>query len=130
LTLDSSAVMAILRDEAENGLFARLIEADSRRIISAGSVLELTIVLERRFGTEPARYLDVFLHEAKVDIVAFDIDQLEIARSALRRYGKGRHPAALNFGDCIAYALAKWSGEPLLFKGTDFEATDVRRVET
>jgi ribonuclease VapC len=70
----------------------------------------------------------VFLLRTSAEIVAFDSEQLSLARRAFRRYGKGRHPAGFNFGDCAAYALAQWSGEPLLFKGSDFAATDVPRV--
>jgi len=86
------------------------------------------MVLEARFGSDAEGDLDLFLHRASVEIVPFDEDQLAIARSAFRRYGKGRHPAGLNFGDCIAYALARFMDEPLLFKGTGFTATDATRV--
>jgi ribonuclease VapC len=87
--------------------------------------LEAAMVLEGRFGTEATSKLDFFLHRAAIEAVPFDIEQLALARVAFRRYGKGRHKASLNFGDCVSYALAQWSGEPLLFKGNDFSATDV-----
>lgn len=86
------------------------------------------MVLEGRGGEDAGADLDLFLRRAAVEIVAFDQEQLTWARRAYRRYGKGRHRAGLNFGDCAAYALAQWSGEPLLFKGSDFAATDVLRV--
>jgi ribonuclease VapC len=86
------------------------------------------MVLEGRWGDAAGGDLDLLLHRAGVEIVSFDADQLAIARSAFRRYGKGRHPAGLNFGDCIAYALSQWTSEPLLFKGTDFSFTDVETI--
>ena len=128
MTLDTSAVMAVLLDEPERAEFASLIEQAPRRIISSVSVLEAAMVLEGRKGDDAGFDLDQFLHKASVETVAFDAEQLAAARTAFRRYGKGRHPAGLNFGDCAAYALAQWSGEPLLFKGTDFAATDIRGV--
>jgi len=128
MTLDTSAVLAVLQDEAERPEFAALIEQDSRRLISAVSVLEAAMVLEGRRGNDAGVDLDLFLLRASIEIVAFDEEQLNVARTAFRRFGKGRHAAGLNFGDCAAYALAQWSGEPLLFKGTDFTATDVTRV--
>lgn len=83
------------------------------------------MVLEGKYSGDAGAYLDQFLSRAKVEIVPFDKEQLLVARAAFRRFGKGRHPAALNFGDCAAYALAQWTGEPLLYKGLDFAATDV-----
>jgi len=125
MVLDTSALLAILLDEPERRRFNELIEADTVRLISAASVLEAAIVLETRSGEAAGRELDLFLHRAKVEVTAVDGDQVEIARAAFRRFGKRRHPAGLNYGDCFAYALAKASGEPLLFKGTDFAQTDV-----
>lgn len=86
------------------------------------------MVLEGRRGEDAAADLDLFLRRASIEIVAFDGEQLAFARTAFRRFGKGRHKARLNFGDCASYALAQWSGEPLLFKGNDFNATDVAAV--
>lgn len=124
MTIDTSAVIAILFDEAERQEFnTRIVDAE-RKLISAVSVLEATIVLESR-NRDNTSDLDLFLLRSGITVVPFDGDQLAFARAAFRRYGKGRHRAALNFGDCVAYALAQWSGEPLLFKGTDFAATDV-----
>lgn len=129
MIVDSSALLAIPLNEPEREKFAGLIESDSKRMISTASVLEAAMVVETRYGPDAATDLDLLLHRASVEIVPFDTDQLALARAAFRRYGKGRHAAALNFGDCISYALARWTGEPLLFKGKDFAATDVRRVE-
>jgi ribonuclease VapC len=128
MTLDTSAVLAILQDEAERTEFVSLIEQSSRCLISAVSVLEAAMVLEGRRGDDAGSDLDMFLHRASVETVAFDEEQLMVARTAFRRFGRGRHAAGLNFGDCASYALAQWSGEPLLFKGSDFSATDVARV--
>jgi ribonuclease VapC len=96
--------------------------------ISAVSVLEAAMVLEGRRGDDAGADLDLFLRRASIETVAFDEEQLLVARTAFRRFRKGRHPAGLNFGDCASYALAQWSGEPLLFKGDDFAATDIARV--
>lgn len=93
--------------------------------MSAATILETGIVLESRLGDAAGREFDLFVIRAKLEIVPVDAEQAELARSAWRRYGKGRHPAALNYGDCFAYALSKWKGEPLLAKGTDFGSTDV-----
>lgn len=128
MTIDTSAILAILLDEPEQEEFAELIEQDPTRLISTASILEASIVLEGRRNIAAGERLDLFLHRAGVKSVPFDEDQLGIARRAFRQYGKGRHRAALNFGDCAAYALSRWSGEPLLFKGEDFAATDVARV--
>jgi ribonuclease VapC len=125
MVLDSSAVIAILFDEPERRTFTLAIERDPRRLISAGSLLECTMLVEARRGEAAGRELDLLLHRAGVLTVAVDADQVELARSAWRRFGKGRHPAGLNFGDCFAYALSAATAEPLLFKGEDFTRTDV-----
>jgi ribonuclease VapC len=128
MVLDSSAVLAVLFDEPERRAFTLSIERDPRRLMSAGSVLESALVAEARRGEPAGRELDLLLHRADVQVVPVDADQVELARSAWRRFGKGRHPAGLNFGDCFAYALAAASGEPLLFKGEDFRRTDIAAV--
>ena len=94
-------------------------------MISAATLLETAMVLEGRLGPDAVADLDLFVLRAGIEIVPFDGDQYTVARSAFRRFGKGRHAAGLNFGDCIAYALSRITGEPLLFKGTDFASTDV-----
>ena len=128
MTIDTSALLAIMLEEPEIDEFSAIIAKAGRRLMSTVSVLEASMVLEARMGEESTFRIDVFLHRAGIEVVPFDHDQLAIARLAFRRYGKGRHPAGLNFGDCAAYALAQWSGEPLLFKGADFAATDVPRL--
>ncbi|MCX6598501.1 MAG: type II toxin-antitoxin system VapC family toxin [Acidobacteria bacterium] len=128
MTIDTSAVLAILQDEPERGEFVSLLEDAPRKVMSAVSVLEAAMVLEGRYGEDAGADLDQFLLRAAVEIVPFSEDQLRVARTAFRRFGKGRHPAGLNFGDCASFALARWSGEPLLYKGQDFTATDVPRV--
>ncbi len=125
MVLDSSAVIAILFDEPERRTFTLAIERDPRRLISAGNLLECALLTEARKGEAAGRELDLLLHRAGVQTVPVDADQVELARSAWRRFGKGRHPAALNFGDCFAYALSATTGEALLFKGEDFVRTDV-----
>jgi ribonuclease VapC len=125
MVIDSSAALAILLGEPEDDLFAAAIEADPMRIMSAVSVLETSIVVEARKGPAAGRELDLLFHRGRIDIVPFNAHQLELARDAYRRYGKGYHRAALNFGDCCAYDLSAASGEPLLFKGRDFIHTDI-----
>ncbi len=127
MVIDSSAILAILFQEPEAESFAQAIKADPVRLISAVSVFEASMVVESRLGASGGRELDLLLHRAKADVVAFDGDQAELARHAWRRFGRARHPAGLNFGDCCSYALAKTSGEPLLYKGEDFRLTDVER---
>ena len=127
MVIDSSALLAILFDEPERRAFNQMIEADPVRLLSAANFVAAALVVEARLGEAAGREFDLFLHRAEIEIVPVDADQAEIARRAYRRYGKGRHRAGLNFGDCFAYALAKTRGEPLLFKGEDFAATDVAR---
>ncbi len=104
------------------------IEQATVRLISAGSVIEASLVLLGRFGERGEVQLDALLRSIKAEIVAVDADQAAIARDAARTFGRGRHLAALNFGDCFSYALALSSGEPLLFVGEDFVHTDVTAV--
>jgi ribonuclease VapC len=125
MVLDTSAIIAILLNEPERERFIGLIEAASVRWLSAASRVEATLVIEGRKRDAGRADLDLFLNEAEVDIVPVTLDQVEFACQAFRRYGRGRHPAGLNFGDVFAYALAKVTGEPLLFKGDDFAQTDI-----
>ena len=130
MVIDTSALVAILRDEPERKAFNRAIEAADTRVLSVASFLETSMVIDSRHGPDGVRDLDLFIAKADIDLVAVDADQAYVARAAFRSYGKGRHPAGLNFGDCFAYALAKTSGEPLLFKGSDFPQTDVTAVSS
>lgn len=128
MVIDSSAIIAIVRREPEGIAFRLAILTDAVRLMSAATKLECAMVMIGRTGPGAARDLDELLREFEVTIVPFDDRQADIARDAFARFGKGRHRAALNFGDCAAYALAVAEAEPLLFKGTDFAATDVECV--
>lgn len=130
MVIETSALVSMLTDEPEAQRFEAAVAADPVRLMSTASYLEAAIVIEQRFGEPGGRELDLWLHRAGVDLVGVDADQAEVARSAYRRFGKGRDPAGLNYGDCFAYALAKVSGEPLLFKGGDFGHTDIGVVDT
>jgi ribonuclease VapC len=125
MVIDTSALMAILLGEPEAEALARAIANDSKRLVSAFTALEASIVIEAKKGEAGGRELDLLLHRARIEIVAMNAEQYEIARLGWRIYGKGQHPAGLNIGDCCSYALSKYSGEPLLFKGNDFSKTDV-----
>jgi ribonuclease VapC len=125
MVIDTSALVAIFLAEPERRRFLDLIIEAGTRLVSAANALETGIVLEARRGEAAGREFDLFVVRANLQVVPVDGEQVEIARSAWRKYGKGRHPAGLNFGDCFAYALGKSSGESLLAKGTDFGATDI-----
>ena len=128
MVIDTSALLAILLDEPEAPAFARAIAAAPRRLVSAFSALETAIAIEARKGEGGGREFDLLAFRTGLDVQAMDKAQVEIARRAWRRFGKGRHPAGLNIGDCCSYALSRFTGEPLLFKGDDFPKTDVHRV--
>lgn len=126
MVIDTSVLAAIAFDEPEAARFRAQIADDPIRLISAATVLEAAMVIETRLGEAAGADLDLFLHKAEVEIVAVSAEHADQARRAWRRYGKGRHPASLNLGDCFSYALAAVSGEPLLFKGEDFSKTDIQ----
>jgi ribonuclease VapC len=128
MVLDTSAVLAILLNEPEIDPFSIAIESDPVRLLSAASLVEASMVIEARYGEVGRRELDLLLQTIGVEIVALDAHQAEVARHAFRTFGKGRHAAGLNFGDCFSYALSQVAGEPLLFKGDDFSKTDIRAV--
>lgn len=125
MVIDTSAILTILLDEPEAIDFERRVAADPVRLISAATLVEATIVIEARLGDAGGRELDLWLHRLDVETVPVDAEQAGMARRAWRRFGKGRHPAGLNYGDCFAYALAATRAEPLLFKGDDFSRTDL-----
>jgi len=112
-------------NEPERERFVHLIEAAPIRRLSAANRVEATLVIEGRKRDAGRADLDLFLDEAELEIVPITLQQTELACQAFRRYGRGRHPTGLNFGDVFAYALAKITGEPLLFKGDDFVRTDI-----
>ena len=127
VVIDSSALVAILTDEADAETLLERIAAASARCLSATNLLETRIVLEFGRGVPPS-HLEELLARWRIDIVPFDETLSDLAFEAYGRYGKGRHPARLNMGDCAAYALAKARGWPLLYKGEDFAQTDVERA--
>ena len=125
MIIDTSAVLAVLFREPDAERFDRAIAHAWPRRMSVATLLEATMVVESRGGTAAGHELDALLEQAGIELVPVTHEQAQTARYAWRRFGKGNHHAALNFGDCFAYALAKTTGEPLLFKGEDFTRTDV-----
>jgi ribonuclease VapC len=125
MIVDSSAILAVLFSESDAETYARAIaEADSCRV-SAATFVEIAIVVEAQTKNSGSRQFDAFMRRAGITIEPVTEEQAHIARQAYTDFGKGRHGAALNFGDCFSYALAKVTGEPLLFKGDDFKQTDI-----
>ncbi|HUE87811.1 MAG TPA: type II toxin-antitoxin system VapC family toxin [Vicinamibacterales bacterium] len=125
MVVDTSALLAIYLAEPDSGRFEAAILHAAAAFISAGTLLETAVVVEARHGKAGAVELDRLLKKLGVSTVAVDAEQVEAARLACRKYGKGRHPADLNYGDLFAYALATTTVEPLLFKCDDFSKTDV-----
>ncbi|MER8433321.1 type II toxin-antitoxin system VapC family toxin [Mesorhizobium caraganae] len=125
MIIDSSVLVAILRLEPGYDRFVLAITQARRRLLAAPTLLETTMVLAGRREDEILDRLDQFLRTASIETVPFTADHAAVARQTFLRYGKGRHPAALNFGDCIAYATARLEAMPLLFKGDDFRLTDI-----
>jgi ribonuclease VapC len=125
MVIDTSALLAILQDEPERRRFNEIIEAAETRVMSAATFVETSIIIESRYGAAGLRDLDALVTKASIELVAVDSEQAHIARAAFSQFGKGRHPAALNYGDCFSYALAKALGEPLLCKSGDFAQADV-----
>jgi len=124
--LDTSALAAIFFGEPEGARFIEMISQADRCRISAANFVEISMAIEGQIGPEAGRQCDVFFSRADIIIEPVTVEQAQLARQAFLDFGKGRHPAGLNFGDCFAYALARSSGEPLLFKGEDFRKTDIR----
>ncbi len=125
MVIDTSALVAILQNEPERRSFNELIGGTETCTLSTAGFVEVSIVVEARYGTDGTRDLDLYLSKADIRQIPVDEEQAHLARLAFRQFGKGRHPAGLNFGDCFSYALAKALGEPLLFKGNDFSKTDI-----
>lgn len=130
MVLDTSAFLAIFQNEPERRMFNEAIESAGSRMSSVATFIETSIVLESRYGAEGIRDFDLFLEKASISILPVDVDQGQVARQAFRQFGKGRHPAGLNFGDCFSYALAKSLAQPLLYKGVDFSLTDIQPAVT
>jgi ribonuclease VapC len=128
IVIDSSALVAILRDEPERRSFIDAIVDHGEPRLSAATYVEASMVMELRLGDRGGREIDVLMEDVGIAIVPVDQAQATIARQAFRRFGKGRHRAALNFCDCFVYALAKVLDAPVLFKGDDFALTDLERA--
>jgi len=128
MVIDTSALIAVLLNEPGAPRISEAIELASVRLLSVANFLEAAMVIESRKGEAAGRELDLALYRATIEVVPVDQDQAEIARLAWRRYGKGRHAAGLNYGDCFAYALARQRRLPLLFRGDDFARTDIPRA--
>lgn len=125
MILDTSSLIAILAEEPDSELHIQAISQAPLCRVSAGTFVELSIVIDSQFGPEVAQQCDAFFRHVGVVIEPVTVEQAYLARQAFHDFGRGRHAAGLNFGDCFAYALAKSTGEPLLFKGEDFRKTDV-----
>ena len=125
MVIDTSAVLAILQDEPERLRFSEALEDAESVSMSAASFVETSMIIESRYGSDGVRDLDLLIAKAAIALEAVDVEQAHLARQAFRLYGKSRHPAGLNFGECFAYALARSRAEPLLFKGQDFSLTDI-----
>jgi ribonuclease VapC len=125
MIVDTSALLAVLFAEDDADVFAQALASPQPHRMSATNLLEAAIVVDSQLGVEAGRQLDALVDRVPLEIVAVSREHVRIARQAYLDFGKGNHPAGLNFGDCFAYALAKISGEPLLFKGNDFSQSDV-----
>ncbi|ACS61064.1 PilT protein domain protein (plasmid) [Rhizobium leguminosarum bv. trifolii WSM1325] len=126
MIIDTSALVAILYREPEAASFVKIIHDAELTRISVANYVELSMVVEGQLGPDGMRQAEAFFRRAGIIIEPVTLEHCELARQAFLDFGQGRHKAGLNFGDCFAYALAKASGEPLLFKGNDFAQTDVR----
>ena len=125
MVIDTSAIVAILRDEPQAVRLERALVADQIRLVPATCVLEARMVLVSRRGEHALAEIDLWLKKIEAAIIAVAADLVDLATQGWLTYGKGRHPAALNFADCISYALSKRADEPLLFIGNDFAQTDI-----
>jgi len=128
MVIDTSALIAILQGEPERHAFIEAIDAADSRRMSVAAFVETSIVIEAKYGNEGLRDLDRFIGLAGVELIPVSVEQAQAARTAFSRFGKGRHRAALNYGDCFSYALAVVFGEALLCKGDDFRHTDLMVV--
>jgi ribonuclease VapC len=125
MVIDSSALIAIILEEPDASLFISAIANSPIRFLSAATYVEASVVMMRRRNFEPVAALDNLIGQLQISVMPVDYAQALLAREAFRRFGKGRDKAGLNFGDCFSYALAKHTGEPLLYKGNDFRQTDI-----
>ncbi len=125
MVIDSSAIAAIVLEEPDASIYISAITNDPRRLISAATLVEISIVLMRRRKSDAVAALDALILQLRIIVIPVDHEQALLAREAFRRFGKGRDRAGLNYGDCFSYALARQTGESLLFKGNDFAHTDL-----
>jgi ribonuclease VapC len=128
MVIDSSAFLAIMLGEPEDVAFTEAIAQVQTRLASAATMMEASMVILSRMGEAGLTDFREFSLRGAIETVPFGAEQLDLAIDAFRRFGKGRHAAGLNFGDCFSYALARATGEPLLFKGEDFALTDLKRA--
>jgi ribonuclease VapC len=126
MIVDTSALTAIFFGEPEGADYIRLIHEADRCRMSAANFVELSMVIGHQLGSEALRQCDMFLRRAEIVIEPVTVEHAYLARQGFLDFGKGRHPAGLNFGDCFAYALARASDEPLLYKGQDFSKTGIK----
>ncbi len=125
MVIDTSALVAVILEEPDASLYYSAMANSPVCLVSAASLVEASLVLVGRRTQGATALLDALLIQFEMEVVSFDQQQAQIAREAFRRFGKGCHPAGLNFGDCFSYALAKQTRQPLLFKGSDFSKTDI-----
>ncbi len=128
MVIDTSAIMAIIYGEPEELIFIELINDTEECLLSSPSYVEASIVLVTKHGQQGIENLNLLIAALSITIVPFTVEQAQLASEAFLKFGKGRHPAKLNMGDCFSYALAKSTNQPLLFKGNDFIHTDVAKV--
>lgn len=128
MVVDPSALVAVLQNEHDREAIIECIQSPESLCMSVVSFVEASIVIHHRNRIDGLLDLDLLISKAGIELIACDVDQAFAARSAFRMYGKGQHPAKLNFGDCFSYALAKTRNEPLLYKGDDFARTDIESV--
>jgi ribonuclease VapC len=128
VVIDSSALLAILLEEPDASVFASAMTNSATCLLSAVSLVEVSMVVMRLRAPDPVAAFDNLIDKLGIEVVPVDREQALLAREAFRRFGKGRHKAGLNFGDCFAYALAKQTNRPLLYKGNDFSQTDIPAV--
>ena len=128
MVVDPSALIAVLQDEPDRETIVERIQSAESICMSVVSFVEASIVIHHRNRIDGLLDLDLLISKAGIELVTCDANQAYVARSAFRVYGKGQHPAKLNFGDCFSYALAKTRNEPLLYKGQDFSQTDIESV--
>jgi ribonuclease VapC len=128
MVVDSSALIAILRGEPEEPAFRNAIRTAPNRLLGAPTRVEASIIALGRRGEPGLEQMQALIERLELEIVPHSDDHAKLAIEAFRRFGKGRHPAGLNYGDCFSYALAKATGEPLLFKGDDFSQTDIKQA--